>query len=98
MEMVKCSLKKTYNCIAILPTGGGKSAAFEVPAASEQSKTTLVFSPYISLSQDMQRRAQENGIKYITWKTYSDNPNISLKDVKLLFAIYDNIKSSQFKV
>ncbi|HKK08991.1 MAG TPA: RecQ family ATP-dependent DNA helicase [Gemmatimonadota bacterium] len=47
--------------LAVLPTGGGKSVCFQVPALLADG-TTLVLSPLISLMEDQVRGARARGI------------------------------------
>jgi superfamily II DNA helicase RecQ len=42
--------------VAVMPTGGGKSLLFMLPAWAEQGGTTVVVVPLIALRGDMMRR------------------------------------------
>lgn len=49
------------NVLAIMPTGGGKSLCFQLPAL-EREGVTLVISPLIALMRDQVRALQEAGV------------------------------------
>ena len=49
------------NVLAIMPTGGGKSLCFQLPALMREG-VTLVISPLIALMRDQVRALQESGV------------------------------------
>ena len=52
----------------ILPTGGGKSLLFMLPAAIEESGSTIVVIPFVSLVADLIRRCYEHGLDAAQWQ------------------------------
>ncbi|BCR87440.1 uncharacterized protein ACHE_40003A [Aspergillus chevalieri] len=53
--------------VAVMPTGGGKSMLFMLPAWAVPGGTTIVVVPLISLRQDMQQRCRRLGIPCMAW-------------------------------
>lgn len=60
-EAVTAALAKR-DCLVVLPTGGGKSLCYQVPAAAGGG-TTLVISPLIALMDDQVAAAREVGLR-----------------------------------
>jgi ATP-dependent DNA helicase RecQ len=50
-EIMACTVRGE-DVLAVLPTGGGKSLCYQLPALLEESGTTLVLSPLIALMKD----------------------------------------------
>ncbi|MBQ5781746.1 MAG: ATP-dependent DNA helicase RecQ [Spirochaetaceae bacterium] len=53
--------------IVLLPTGAGKSLCFMVPAVL-LTGPTLIFYPLLALMSDQERRIEESGIGYVTFR------------------------------
>ena len=60
-EIIQASIAGK-NILAIMPTGGGKSLCFQLPALMRDG-VTVVISPLIALMRDQVRALQELGIK-----------------------------------
>ena len=74
--------------LALLPTGGGKSICYQVPALMQEG-ICLVISPLISLINDQIRHLQSKGIKSTS---ICSNMNYSEIDTKLTNCIYGGVK------
>jgi superfamily II DNA helicase RecQ len=59
--------------VVVLPTGGGKSLLFMLPACIEEGVTVVVV-PYRALIEDLVKRICECGIDCIEWKHGDSNP------------------------
>jgi superfamily II DNA helicase RecQ len=58
-------LEKQTPLIIVLPTGGGKSLLFTLPACVEETGVTVVVVPYRALIEDLVRRIQQCGVNCI---------------------------------
>ena len=75
--------------VVLLPTGGGKSICYQLPAIIQEG-LTLVISPLISLMQDQVNQLNERGIKAMFFD------NNTLKNP--LDHQFDNAKYGNFKL
>jgi len=60
-EVIQTVLDKK-NCLAIMPTGGGKSICFQIPAILQRG-TFVVISPLIALMKDQVESLRANGVE-----------------------------------
>ncbi len=78
----------TKNVIALLPTGGGKSVCFQIPALVKEG-VCIVVSPLIALMQDQVDSLNEKGIKALALVSGTDQDE--------LIAQFDNIRFGNYK-
>ena len=57
--------------VVVLPTGGGKSLLFMVPASLEDAGITVVVVPFRALLDNLLQKAQAAGIDSVEWKSGS---------------------------
>ena len=74
--------------LALLPTGGGKSICYQVPALMQEG-ICLVISPLIALMDDQVRHLQSKGIKSVA---ITSNMHYSEIDTALTNCIYGGVK------
>ena len=87
-EQIIHSILQNHDTVALLPTGGGKSICFQVPALILAGKT-LVISPLIALMQD---QVDNLGTKGITAKSLNANMNYREIDAILDRFVYGDLK------
>src|SRR5215213_6716408 len=60
-QEVVCDILAGRDVLAVMPTGGGKSLCFQLPALL-QPGVSIVISPLIALMQDQVRLLENNGV------------------------------------
>ncbi len=88
--------------LAIMPTGGGKSLCFQLPALL-RSGVCIVVSPLIALMQDQVRLLQDNGIEATFFNSSLERAEASRRlarlergEIKLLYAAPERLLQSGF--
>src|ERR1700675_3585535 len=61
-ERIVRSLHSGRDTCVVMPTGGGKSLCYQLPAAMSGDKTVIVISPLIALMQDQVAQLGQMGI------------------------------------
>ena len=82
-DKIIAAVLNDQNVIALLPTGGGKSICFQIPALVKEG-VCIVVSPLIALMQDQVDSLNEKGIKALALTSGTDQDE--------LIAIFDNIR------
>lgn len=87
-EDIITSVTEGRDTIALLPTGGGKSLCYQLPAMLLEGKT-IVVSPLIALMQDQVSALNQKGIK-----ARSLNATLSMREIDILLDnfVYGDLK------
>ncbi len=87
-EDIVISVCEGHDTLALLPTGGGKSICFQVPAMMTEG-TCIVVTPLIALMKDQVANLKRNGIKAVAIYTGMHRNEIE--------AVYSNVIAGHFK-
>ena len=97
------SILSGHDTLALMPTGGGKSITFQVPALANPG-ICLVISPLVALMKDQVKNLQKRGIlsAFISsemphWEILQQLDNCILGDYKLLYISPERISSELFQ-
>lgn len=90
------------DCLAIMPTGAGKSICYQIPALTFE-ETTIVISPLISLMKDQVDSLVQNGISatfinssLTTNEYYQTIENAKLGMYKIIYVAPERLNSDNF--
>jgi len=87
-EDIIIAAEKNQDIIALLPTGGGKSLCFQIPALQKEG-ICIIISPLVALIEDQVTALQEKGIKAMA---ITGGISFSELDTLLDNCIYGNYK------
>ena len=97
------SILSGHDTLALMPTGGGKSITFQVPALSKPG-ICLVISPLVALMKDQVKNLQKRGILSVfissempRWEILQQLDNCILSDYKFLYISPERISSDLFQ-
>jgi hypothetical protein len=91
--MVEAALSRQQNFVGILPTGGGKSIIFQIPALVEDELMTLVVIPNVPLMNDILAKTTKLGISCCKWTAQKQNTG----NAAVVFLAVESIASQSFK-
>ncbi|RYZ26185.1 MAG: ATP-dependent DNA helicase RecQ, partial [Sphingobacteriales bacterium] len=101
-EDIITSVLEGKDTLALLPTGGGKSVCFQVPALAMEG-LCIVVSPLIALMKDQVEQLQKRGIKAISISSGMHRREIDIAldncvhgDVKFLYVSPERLKTDIF--
>lgn len=103
-KMVELAFAQKQNFVAVLPTGGGKSLVFLLPALAATVDTppdgsvqkTLVVIPNRSLMEDTLRKAINSGVSCAQW-TVNTSERV-IKDTALILIAIESLASYKFRL
>ena len=87
-EAIIMQVLQGVDTLAILPTGGGKSICYQIPALLMQG-TCLVVSPLIALMKDQSYNLQQRGIENLVVHSGMNNDEVR--------AVYEQMSSGAYK-
>ncbi|HNP19351.1 MAG TPA: ATP-dependent DNA helicase RecQ [Fulvivirga sp.] len=102
-EAIIDAVLEGQDVLALLPTGGGKSICFQVPALAKEG-ICIVITPLIALMQDQVEQLNKRGIKAIAINSSMGKREIDIKldncvygDIKFLYVSPERLKTDIFK-
>ena len=102
-QEIVCDILRGRDLLAIMPTGGGKSLCFQLPALLRPG-VCIVISPLIALMQDQVRQLQDNGIEATFINSSLERAEVSRRfarlergDLKLLYVAPERLLQAEFQ-
>ncbi len=102
-QEVVCDILRGRDLLAVMPTGGGKSLCFQLPALLRPG-VCIVISPLIALMQDQVRLLQNNGIDATFINSSLERSEVSRRlarlergELKLLYVAPERLLQAEFE-
>ena len=102
-QEIVCDILRGRDLLAIMPTGGGKSLCFQLPALLRPG-VCIVVSPLIALMQDQVRQLQDNGIEATFINSSLERAEVSRRlarlergELKLLYVAPERLLQAEFQ-
>jgi ATP-dependent DNA helicase RecQ len=102
-QEVVCDILRGRDVLAIMPTGGGKSLCFQLPALLRPG-VCIVISPLIALMQDQVRLLHNNGIEATFINSSLERSEVSRRlarldrgEIKLLYVAPERLLQAEFE-
>jgi Superfamily II DNA helicase len=92
-QVVRLALERQRNFVGIIPTGGGKSLVFLLPALLEDDTITLVVVPSRALLVDMLRKTKDFGIPACRWTAKYQQ----IDDSRIVYIALESVTSLTFR-
>ena len=93
-DLIVASMARETDVLAVLPTGHGKSFAWEVPAYLESNVKSVICSPFVALIRDQLNRAARLNISAVQF-----NPKAPVDPTAtLIFTSWEVTNSQAFKL
>jgi superfamily II DNA helicase RecQ len=95
MQAVSMALQRKENFVLVLPTGGGKSLVFTMPAFHEKDFQSYVVVPNKALLQDQKEGAEKLGLLVNHWTAKSKRID---PKAHLVMLAMESVGSDSFKM
>jgi hypothetical protein len=102
-DMAKVVIEAREDLLVVLPTGAGKSLAWELPAMGyiqgHMAGLIIVIIPFVAIINDAQARAHSRGISSAKFspKEYSSGKMRNIKDIQILFVSVESTCNAAFR-
>ena len=97
LEYIMACIECQNDLQVVLPTGGGKSAGWLVPAMLDPQRVSAIVTPYTLVLEDQLQSAKEKGIVAERFTATNSHQLRLRKDIQLIFVQPETMASLPFK-